>query len=558
MNRYLNIDLSRSEVQGNIVPAVISTDNPVNRGTYNEILEHTDEAIKLRMDELPLLVAHDSQDPAIGKVKDFQIGNGQLRANIEFGSSTRAKELLEDIKNKIINGVSVGYRILEKELEGRNLVAKSWELFEVSVVGIGADKNSGFYRSLSDRSQNKEKIMNTENSIDTVKEERSRCSEITEIGKRFNHEEDANSAIASGESLDSFRTKVLDNVQSRAVATPFVKEVGDSNQEYSMFSAIQGLLNPQMRGYEFEVSKDQERKYGAPRLANSILIPSDTRVITKATAGANTTATDVGQVIDFVQQEAVFPKLGVTQFSGLSSSFMIPRGTNDVTTSFLALDGSTAITESTPTLSNTILNPRSLASIVQVSHKFIVQSSVDAESWLKRLMANSIANKLDYAIFDGSGSSNQPDGILNVSGIGQVDYGAAPTYAKILDTIALLPASNHKLQNCNWVINNADISVLASTVKVAGEPDFLLDLDVDGTTGRVGYMAGFPVYVDKNISATEYLFGDFSNYALGFFGPMEMDVDDAFDFAKANIAIRTIQDFDGSVLTNSGFARCHT
>ena len=553
MNRYLNIDLSRAEVKGNVIPAVISTDTPVDRGEYNEILEHTEDAIKLRMEELPLLVAHDSQDPAIGKVKDFQIGNGQLRANIEFGSSTRAKELLEDIKAKIINGVSVGYRILEKELEGRNLVARSWELFEVSVVGIGADKNSGFYRSLT-----KEKIMDTDNSIETIKEERSRCSEITEIGKRFKHEEDANQAIASGESLDSFRSKVLDKVQSVALATPFVKEVGDSKREYSMFSAIQGLLNPQMRGYEFEVSQDQARKYGAPKLANSILIPSDTRVITKATAGANTTATDVGQVIDFVQQEAVYPKLGVTQFSGLSSSFMIPRGTNDVTTSFLALDGTTAITESTPTLSNTTLNPRSLASIVQVSHKFVVQSSVDAESWLKRLMARSIANKLDYAIFDGSGSSNQPDGILNVSGIGQVDYGAAPTYAKILDTIALLPASNHKLQNCNWVINNADISVLASTVKVTGEPDFLLDLDVDGTTGRVGYMAGFPVYVDKNISATEYLFGDFSNYALGFFGPMEMDVDDAYDFAKGNIAIRTIQDFDGSVLTNSGFARCHT
>ena len=555
MNRYLKMDLSRAEaVEGNIVPAVISTDTPVDRGEYNEILEHTPEAINIRGGgDLPLLTAHDNQEPAIGKVTNIQLDNGKLRAELEFGTSTRAVELLEDIKRKVINGVSIGYRILEREMDGRNLIAKSWELFEASIVGVQADLETGFYRS-----QNKEKIMNTENSIDTVKEERTRCSEITEIGKRFKHEEDANTAIASGESLDSFRSKVLDNVQSKAVATPFIKEVGDSQREYSMFSAIQGLLNPQMRGYEFEVSQDQERKYWAPRLANSVLVPFEKRVITKATAGANTTATDVRQVIDFVQQEAVFPKLGVTQFSGLSSSFMIPRGTNDVTTSFLALDGSTAITESTPTLSNTILNPRSLASIVQVSHKFIVQSSVDAEAWLKRLMATSIANKLDYAIFDGSGSSNQPDGILNVSGIGQVDYGAAPTYAKILDTIALLPASNHKLSSCNWVINPADMAVLASTVKVAGEPDFLLDLDVDGTTGRVGYMAGFPVYVDKNISATEYLFGDFSNYGLGFFGSMEMAVDHEYDFAKGNIAIRTIQDFDGSVLTNSGFARCHT
>jgi hypothetical protein len=39
---------------------------------------------------------------------------------------------------------------------------------------------------------------------------------------------------------------------------------------------------------------------------------------------------------------------------------------------------------------------------------------------------------------------------------------------------------------------------------------------------------------------------------------MEMDVDDAYDFAKGNIAIRTIQDFDGAVLTNSAFARAYT
>ena len=552
MNRFLKIDLQRAE--GNTIPAILSTDTPVDRGGYQEILVHTDESITIRGNgnSLPLLTAHDSSEPAIGKVTDIHVSNGKLRGSLVFGTSQRAKELLEDIKARVIDGISIGYQILHKEMVGDTLRATNWEIFETSIVGVPADMETGFYRS-----QHKEKNMDTENST-TVKEERQRCSEITEIGSHFNHEVEAKTAIADGSTLDSFRTKVLDKVQSRAYATPLVKEVGDSKQEYSMFSAIQGLLNPEKRGYEFEVSQDQARKYGAPRLANSVLVPFDTRVITKATAGANTTATDVGQVIDFVQQEAVFPKLGVTQFSGLSSSFMIPRGTNDVTTSFLALDGTTAITESTPTLSNTILNPRSLASIVQVSHKFIVQSSVDAESWLKRLMATSIANKLDYAIFDGSGSSNQPDGILNVSGIGQVDYGAAPTYAKILDTIALLPASNHKLSSCNWVINPADMAVLASTVKVTGEPDFLLDLDVDGTTGRVGYMAGFPVYVDKNISATEYLFGDFSNYALGFFGPMEMDVDDAYDFAKGNIAIRTIQDFDGSVLTNSGFARCHT
>ena len=169
----------------------------------------------------------------IGRVTNLKISDGKLRGSLVFGSSRRAKELLEDIKSKVIDGVSIGYRILEKEMDGETLIARSWEIFETSIVGVQADLSTGFYRS-----QDKEKNMDTDNSIETIKEERSRCSEITEIGKRFKHEEDANQAIASGESLDSFRSKVLDKVQSVALATPFVKEVGDSKREYSLVNAL--------------------------------------------------------------------------------------------------------------------------------------------------------------------------------------------------------------------------------------------------------------------------------------------------------------------------------
>jgi len=394
--------------------------------------------------------------------------------------------------------------------------------------------------------------------VETVKAERQRTAEITEIGRRHGFEEEASQAIQNGDSVGFFSKRVLESQVTEPLATPFINEIGDKPKEFSILNAVRGLLDPSQRGYEFEVSQDQIRKYGQPKLSNSVLMPME-RVLTAATAGASTIDTVVSdRIIDYIQQEAVYPKLGVTEFTNLEGHFLIPIGSGDVTTGFYNLDGSSNITESTPTLTNKTLNPRTLASLVQVSHRFVVQSNVDAENYLRRLMASSIANKIDYAIMDGQGSSNEPDGILNVSGISQVTYTTTPTWANILSTVEALPSNSVDLRNANWVINGANISDLASTVKVSGQSDFLMDLDRDTNTGRLGFMAGFPVYVDKNISSGEYLFGDFSKSALGYFGPMEIAVDQNYDFQKGNVAIRALADFDFTVLQDEGFCRLAT
>jgi len=548
MNRYLNIDLSRAEVQGNVVPAVISTDTPVNRGEYNEILEHTDEAIKLRMDELPLLTAHDSQEPAIGKVRNFRIDKGQLRANIEFGSSTRARELLEDIKARIINGVSVGYRILEKEMEGRNLIAKSWELFEVSVVGVQADVETGFYRS-----QTKEKIMDTENSIDTVKEERSRCSEITEIGKRFNHEEDANSAIASGESLDSFRTKVLDNVQSRAVATPFVKEVGDSQREYSLVNALSGLSDASKRGYEYEISQDLGRTQKRQN-SDSIIVPLDTRVMNAGTAGASTIQTSVDSKIqDFIQAQSIGMNLGAQMFRLESDDLLVPKGTSASGATVMATDGTTQSAETTPTLGNVTLSPSYYADVIPVSYKFLQQSSPDVENYLRRLIGATFASTLDDQMIGGSGSGGNIQGLFN-SSIGTTAITSnAPTFAKIMDNIEALAGANVPVRDLRYLINPTALGHLTSTVKFSSTASPLMDMQSESEGNVIGSIMGFPVHMSSKMQANKFILGDFSHSAWAFWGGLEISVNPFYDDRRFTQSFNAILGADFKVINASAF-----
>ena len=48
-------------------------------------------------------------------------------------------------------------------------------------------------------------------------------------------------------------------------------------------------------------------------------------------------------------------------------------------------------------------SPTSLGCFTEVSHK-LLQSSVDMDNYLRNLMSESIANKLDLAVIHGSGS----------------------------------------------------------------------------------------------------------------------------------------------------------
>ncbi|MDB3976451.1 phage major capsid protein [Gammaproteobacteria bacterium] len=547
MNRYLKLDLSRAE--GNVIPAVISTDTPVDRGGYMEVLDHTREAIQIRSgDSLPLLTAHDSSEPAIGKVKDLKISDGKLRGSMVFGSSQRARELLDDIKERLIDGVSIGYRILEKELDGDTLFARKWEIFEASVVGVPADVQTGFYRS-----KNKEIIMETENSVETINAERKRCSEIAEIGKRFNHEEDANKAIESGESLDSFRSKVLDAVETKTVATPFVKDVGDSHREYSLIDAIEGLHDVSKRGVEFEISQDLARSQKRTK-GDSILVPLDTRVMTGATAGASTIQTTVdNRIQDFIQAKSIGMNLGAQVFRLDSDDLMIPKGSSNSGASIQATE-STQTAESTPTLSNTTLTPKYITNVIPLSYKFLQQSSPDVENYLRNLIGESFASVMDDQMIAGSGSSGNMQGLFN-SSIGTTAISAgAPTYAKLLDSIETVAGANVDISNLRWIMDPGTLKNLATAVKFSSTDSPLIDLSGSQDAGNViGSMVGYPVHMSSNMQDNKFIVGDFSKSAWAFWGGLEISLDQFYDTRRYYSALQAIMSADFKVIDATAF-----
>ena len=139
---------------------VIATDQAVMRTFGEETLVISEDAINLsRFTEngIPLLKAHDARDRDYGWVKNPQIVDGKLLADLEFDPRyDEAMEIFNAIAiDKKPKCFSIGY--LSDQFETTRMgatlaesrVVNKWTLFDVSVVGYGEDEGAGAYRNAS-------------------------------------------------------------------------------------------------------------------------------------------------------------------------------------------------------------------------------------------------------------------------------------------------------------------------------------------------------------------------------------------------------------------------
>lgn len=91
------------------------------------------------------------------------------------------------------------------------------------------------------------------------------------------------------------------------------------------------------------------------------------------------------------------------------------------------------IPPSQPTFKDINLSAKLLGSLVPITEQLLRWSRVDIRNWVEGDMAMAMATEVDRAAYFGSGTVNQPQGILNIKGVGEVvaSGGANPTVANI-------------------------------------------------------------------------------------------------------------------------------
>lgn len=138
-----------------------SSEEPYERWSYTEILDHSDGCVDLtRLNEIGCVLFNHNRDLVIGKIQQAWVKDNRGLAVIEFDTDEDSEKIYQKVKNGVIKGVSIGYRVLVWEEVGANktsadgrftgpcLIAKKWFPYEISIVSIPADATVGVGRDL--------------------------------------------------------------------------------------------------------------------------------------------------------------------------------------------------------------------------------------------------------------------------------------------------------------------------------------------------------------------------------------------------------------------------
>jgi HK97 family phage major capsid protein/HK97 family phage prohead protease len=532
--------------QAEFYEGTIATDTPVMReGGEEEILVMHPQNIELHTKDLPLLENHD-HSKQIGVVEDIRFVGKKLMAKIRFASDEHSQTLRQDVDDKIRQNLSIGYRILDYFYENGKKMVNKFSIFEVSLVPIPADQNSGIGRT-SNLNYSVRNIEFKKGKEMTTRKERQEVSEIIALGDMHNLSAEAREYVENGNSLEQFRAFVLDNISNDEplpinTAPAFVQQ----KEEYSVLRALQGIDDASKRGYEWEISKDLERSMPKNN-PNSVIL--DTRTMTSGTAGANTIQTNVqSNIHDFMQQKSVAMNLGATTFGNNVGDLEVPLGTSASGATVLATDGTTQSGETTPTLSKLTLSPTRIADVVPLSYGFLQQSTPDVEAYVRRLIAQTFAKVMDEQIMAGSGSSGNVQGILGTSGINAVSNGGTEvTFANFVSAISELGADAVDLSNLKLIVNPANLDNLVTAVKYASTDSPILDMKAEAD-GRIGTFNGYPVFVTNAVTVDNYIMGDFRELAIASWGGIEISKNDFYDDRRFISSLNAIMSFDSGLL----------
>lgn len=570
-----------------------SSEQPVERYFGSEVLSHDPAAADFSRlnDAAPLLFNHDPAD-YIGVVERAWVDGGRGYATVRFSTNDRAEQIWSDVQNGILRNVSVGYVINAMTERAGTFTATDWTALEVSLTTIPADASVGIGRDLdgderdvpvtqddaaeevtalpeepsapatADAHPIEEQTMETTDlsvvRAEAVNAERARIADITALTERHGLAELGDTLIRNGASIDEARAAVLERMDKKPqpVASG---EIGMSDKEARSFSfqrAINALANPGDRraweaaAFEREVSEAAQQRTG--RTAQGILIPDDILrrdlTVGTASAGGNLVSTDFrpGSFIELLRNRSALTAAGITTLTGLSGNVAIPRQAGAATAYWVSEGG--APTESQQTIDQINMTPKTLGAFTDYSRKLMLQSSIDVEGMIRSDLATVVALEIDRVGLYGTGTSSQPLGVKNTTGLNTKDFAAnTPTFAEVVELESLIAADNADIGAMAYIINAAMRGALKTAVKEAGQATYIYE---PGDT-----VNGYRVITSNQIASNDVWLGVWNNLLLGLWSGLDLTVDPYTHSTSGTIRVVALQDVDFAVRHPECFAR---
>ena len=279
-----------------------------------------------------------------------------------------------------------------------------------------------------------------------------------------------------------------------------------------------------------------------------IKVNAETRTMTvqgygsgdSAVAGVhdNIVETEIQGILEPLYAKSVLAQLGVKWYKGL------PQG--DISVPVMGKGqvgwaGEIAAASATGNAFTTKkLSPKRLTAYIDISKQLIYQDTVGVEAAIRRDIVNALNDKLEATILGNvAGDSEKPAGIF---------YNVSPATC---DTFAKLCALEATIENANFT---GDMKYLLSPsakaeLRAMAKSSKSTQLVLEG-----GEVDGVPAVVTSNVAGKNFIYGDFSNIAVGSWGDIEITIDEYTQAVNGCVRLVINAYFDEVILRPEGLA----
>lgn len=310
-------------------------------------------------------------------------------------------------------------------------------------------------------------------------------------------------------------------------------------KEFRLLSAIRDIANN--RNLD-EVSKavsaqgaEEMRKSGLS-FGGQIQLPIESRTITVATEHDDIIETDFTDILAPLRAKNVLVSAGAKYLSNLVGDVQVPimGKTNCGWAGEIAEAAS-----GDPSFNHVTLSPKRLTAYIDLSKQFLAQDSLGAENMIREDIVKAINNKLEETILGAeSGTTTQPEGMFNAI--------SATSVSGFSDIVAL----EAELEDANvygekvYLMSNKAKAALRAMAKSTKVTQLVFENGaVDGTKAINTSM----------IAGKKYLYGDFSNLAIGSWGSIDLVVDPYTLARSGQVRLIVNAYFDAKILRPEAF-----
>lgn len=288
----------------------------------------------------------------------------------------------------------------------------------------------------------------------------------------------ADGLVTRAESLEAMAQRRAE-IQARANAGPTQRADTDNvntrngRHKYSIGRAMGAQLRGALAdGLEGEVHSDLARFRGNNK---GVLVPTDTEISYRAFSAAGASTTVVRGTI----QQALMARLVLAQ-AGVQS--IVSEGLFKLP---LATSGSTYwVTNTSPTaadrsIGQVAFTAHTIAAKTRIDRQTLTTANVDTEAYLWTQLTRDLAAGFQAGCFHGAGAAD-PKGLFAYTGGDGINVkvmgtnGGALALADLLSMTGAVATANAP-DDPSWITSPGLASKLEGTVKVAGQPVYLLD-----------------------------------------------------------------------------------